>query len=299
MAKKGIVIPFGPPGGGKTTEALKTFQGSLLIASSENNAHFYKQLLRTNDPQVAGMGPPRRELVYDLFANIDSWDPNKDADGNPIPQIQMGDGGLPVPLSTKLRLEQTFHSIATKALAEKASGQPLTYRNLIIDEAGTFWARVFEETVPTCVTQAGKIDTRAAYGVMASWSRYQINLLKAACMAGMNVVLVAHDGDPDPGTGKKGGPKFPSKAIMSELCALAEVVAMREIEDAASAVDLGADANPAALAAVKKNEGPKRLWRVHGTQNWLSKIRGVPDSMFEQVKTMELADILRLAGFEP
>ena len=296
---KGLVVPYGPPGGGKSTESLKAFQKSLYVASAPNNAHFFKVWLKSPEGQAAGLALPHREFVYDVYANIDSWDPNKDAKGEPIPQIQVGANGLPVPLSTKLRLEQTLHAIATKALAERAAGQPPSYQNLIIDEAGTFWARVFEEIVPTCLTNAGKTDTRAAYGVLASWSRYMVDLMRAVLMAGMNVCLVAHDGDPDPGTGKKGGPKFPSKAIMGELCAAADIVAMREVEDRTAQVNRGANVDPGALVIAPKSEGPRRIWLVHASQNWLSKIRGVPDSMFEQVKDMEFADLIRLGGYEP
>jgi hypothetical protein len=119
--------------------------------------------------------------------------------------------------------------------------------------------------------------------------------MRQVLMAGMNVCLIGHDTEPDPGTKKKGGPKFPSKAIMAQLCADSDGTIMRLMEDEVAALDLTAAPDQVQV----KDTGPKRIWRVHGSADWLSKIRGIPDSMYEDVKTMELADILRLSGYAP
>lgn len=291
--EKGVFVLYGPPGGGKSKEAQETFQGSLTLATAANNLKFYKQYLST--PEGAGLLLPKREIVLDVYATVDSAGPFG-PDGRPTPQMQLDGQGMPVPLPFKSRFEGMITQVVRKSLGERAQGVPSTYQNLIIDEAGVAWVRVFEEIVQSTMTAAGKANTLKAFGDLSKWSRQIMDYLRQVLMAGMNVVLVAHDGMPDAATGKKGGPKFPSQGVMSQLCADADAVIFRDIEDAGTQVQL----NDATTATVgDPRQGPVRTWRVHGSQNWLSKIRGIPDAMFEEVRAMALTDIVKAAGFEP
>jgi hypothetical protein len=301
---KGFFVLYGPPGGGKSTEAAKVFQKSLHIASAVNNLQFYKMWQPNH--AVNGYQIPYREVVIDEYGVTDSWSAQRDQYGQMVPQINLDANGLPVPVPQKATLEGYLIAVVQKALAERAAGLPPTYHNLIIDEGGTFWERVFREIKPTCTTQRGALDTRAAYGVTGEWSNILIGLIRQVILAGMNICLVAHDQDPDPSSGKKGGPKFVSKAIMNHLCAGADGVILREMES--KVLDLGsptpANGNGQAAPAFDPNaanlqKAPRRIWKVHLEQNWLSKLRGIPDSMYEQVKDMELRDIIRLSGYMP
>jgi hypothetical protein len=288
---------YGPAGGGKSTEVAKSFPQSLHIASSKNVLHFYRRWLMSPEGQASGKQLPYREIMLGENAIIDSWSTDRDADGNVKPQITIGADGLAMPIPQKVTIEQMLMDTARRALGESAAGQPLTYRNFIFDEAGEFFSRVYDEIEPYCLTENNKIDTRKAFGLLNKWTLWVIKQIQQMLLAGMNVVFVTHEGEPEPAKGKKGGPKFPSKGIMSKLSAVSEGTIMREVEEEQVVLDLSADATQ----PVPKREGDliKRIWIVHLSQNWLSKLRGIPDSMYEEVKTMELEDIIRFAGFEP
>ena len=117
---------------------------------------------------------------------------------------------------------------------------------------------------------------------------------------GMNVCMIAHDREPDPSKDKQGGPKFFSEGVMKQLCADADGVIMRELKD--PQVELKLDAPPAevqAAIAAAKDKPSERLWRVHGSEKWAAKLRGLSDTRFGEIRRMELELILPLAGFEP
>lgn len=267
---KGMFVLFGPPGLGKSTVAAETFQDSVYLSSSPNVLQFYKQMAAAR-----GLPLPRKEVVIDTYS----------VGG----VINTNAAGLPVPVHTKSTLESLLDQIFNRVMPEAAAKKPLTYRNLIIDEGGTFWTRVLDEIMPATLTKSGAIDTRAAYGAMGKWSNWIVNFkLRPLLSAGLNVCIVAHAQEPDAKEDKKGGPKFPSATIMHQVCADADGVLFRVVEDAP--VDIN---NPG------EKKPPTYMWRVHAAQNWLSKLRGIPTSDFETVKALELKQILERAGFEP
>lgn len=267
MSKKGFFLLFGPPGGGKSTEAAATFPESIYLMSSPNILQFYEEeYLKTPEAKARNLRMPKRVLCIDKFS-IDK-------------KIELLPNGMPKPVAQKSALEQYIDQVVVRAMQAYAKGEPPPWRNLIIDEVGTFWSRVFEEIAPTILTRNGAIDTRGAFGATASWSRNRTDYLRQLLVCGMNVVLVGHDQEPDPQSEKKGGPKFPSQQIMREMCADADGVLLRGFEDR----EIG--------------QPSSRIWLVHGRQNWLSKIRGMPDSKFAEVKDWPLHKIIESSGFE-
>jgi len=266
MSKKGFFVIFGPPGAGKSTEAAATFPDAAYIMSSPNILQFYQ-----NDylpaQKGSGLAMPRRVLCIDQYS----------IDG----KVEVLANGMPKPVSQKGTLEYYLDMIVARSLVAHGKGEPLPWRNLVIDEVGTFWSRVHAEIEPTILTRSGAIDTRGAYGVLGKWSRARTDYLRQLLVCGMNVVLVGHDQEPDPQAEKKGGPKFPTQQIMRELCADADGVLYRGFEDR----EVG---QPSA-----------RVWLAHGRQNWLSKLRGMPDRMFAEIKDWPLKRIITTAGFEP
>jgi hypothetical protein len=250
-----------------------TFQDALYISSSPNVTHFYRQWLLTPDGQASGLRPPKREVLVDLY-NIDG-------------DVKLAANGMPVLRPQKATIEALVTQFVTKCLQEGARGEPLTYRNLIIDEMGTLWSRAHAEIVPTCVTKSGKINTLEAHGKSAEWSSRLTDLLRQT-LAFANVAVVAHAQEPVPAEDRKGGPKCPNQSTMHKLCADADGVLHRVLQDAQIDID-----DPT------KSTAARRLWRVHASEHWLSKIRGLPDSDFERIAEMPLPEILKLAGFEP
>jgi len=336
--KKGFFVLYGPPGGGKSTEAAKAFPKSLHIASAPNNLQFYSQW---QPEHAATHALPYREIVIDEYAVTDSWSATKDQFGRIVPTLTFDAAGMPQRVPQKATLESYLAGIVQSSLLERAQGLPPTYYNLIIDESGEFWERIFAEIIPTCLSRGGAVDTRSAYVETARWSREIAGFIRQVTLAGMNVCLIAHEQDPDAVHGKKGGPKFVSQAIMKHLCSISDGNLLRDTESqsvlsltpetpsspaaapaAAPALTPALTATPADAAALATPIAPvapvapaapdlaqlllgggaqqmRRIWKVHLDKNWMSKLRGIPDSMYDEVKDMELIDILRLAGFVP
>jgi hypothetical protein len=299
LHKKGYFVLFGPPGGGKSFAGAKAFQNGLALLSAPNNLHFYEQWLALPEGQASGKRPPRRTIVLDKYAMIDSWVPPGQIGSWDRPAINIGQDGLPIPIPQKTWLENLLLQAIRRGLYEKAAGLPLTYQNILLDEAGTLWTRVFEEISATSYNKEGKRDTLAAYNIGETWSRSLVDLLRAAPLAGMNVSLVAHDKDPEPEKDKQGGPKFFSQAVMKQICADADGVFHRYVEDEEVAIDLSDPAKMALALMEAKKRPPRRRWRVYISKDWQSKFRGIPDSMMASIRDMELEDIIPLGGFAP
>lgn len=293
---KGVFVLYGPPGGGKSKEAAECFQDALVLSSARNNLQFYKQWLRLPEGVASGCRLPKREIVLARSMTLDSW--HCTANGRPIPQVQL-QNGIPVPMLTISRFLQLVEGFYLKLLAEIAAGKPPTYRNLIIDEGGAFWIRIFREILPGVLDKNNEVDTRGAYNVMANWSDDVFDRFDDIADTGVaNVCFITHEGDPEPEKGKKGGPKVVSKGIMGRLCQRCDGVIMREVKDRKKiATGNINDLNSAPVAV--ESLGPRRIWTVHLSENWYSKLRGVPDSMFEEVKDKKLRDVLGLGGFVP
>jgi hypothetical protein len=259
---KGFFVLFGVPGSGKSTEAAQTFQDALYISSGANVLQFYKQLAKET-----GVALPKKEIIVDDYSIDGKVDYDKE--------------GTPMKISTKQSIEGLIRG-AVKIISSERK-----YRNVIIDEAGTFWTRILAEITPTITGKSGSVDTRKAFGVMNDWSRECLKFLSHVITIGAaNVVLIAHAQEPD--EERKGGPKFPSQGIMNQICADADGVLLRVVEDA-----------PIDLDHPMVKQPPLRLWRAHASQHWLTKLRGLPDSRFEDVKSYRLKEILEQAGFEP
>lgn len=264
--KKGLFVIFGVPKSGKSTEAASALQDSLYIMSDPNLLHFYETWL-LKSPQGAGLAMPKRQLVIDAYS----------VDGMP----QFDEHGNLCAIPQKDTLEKYLGMAVGRALQAKAAGQPPPWRNLVIDEAGTFWARVYSEILPTCFTKKGELNPLAAHGQIIDWTIKILDLVRQVRVCGMNVCVVAHDQEPDPQNDKKGGPKFPNQSVMRTFAAQADGVFRRAFEDR----------DPMSPSA--------RIWEIHGKQNWMTGTRGMPDTAFTAVRDASFAKVLEMNGFTP
>lgn len=301
MARKGYFLIYGPPGGGKSFAAAKTFPNSLSILSAPNNQHFYYQWLQLPAGKASGKGLPKRVIVLDKYAMMDSGIPPGEFGSFTRPRIMVGPDQLPIPFPQKQTFEGLLMQVARKSLYERAAGLPLTYQNVIIDEGGALWQRIFIEISATSFTKEGRHNPLGAYNLGETWSVQCVDLFRAIVMAGLNVVVVAHDKDPEPEKDKQGGPKFFSQAVMKQMTADSDGNFYRYVEDQKPPViDMTADpAVVAAAIAAAKRMPPKRLWRVYLSEHRESKLRGIPDEMMDQVREMDLEQIIPLSGFAP
>lgn len=274
---KAMLVLAGPPGGGKSTAALQAAPGSLFVGSAPNNAHYFKQWKLTPEGQAAAVAPPLMELIIDQCSV---------SVGGKV-QMTIGANGLPVPIPQKSTFEMYVGMMQRKAFEAFSKGQPPPWNYVIIDELGTFWNRIFAEIAPTVVTKEGKPNPLGAFGVMGDWSSSICNSLRQLIQANVGIMMVCHDQEPDKANEKKGGPKLPSQAIMRQLCADADGVLFRSLVDPKVDID-----NPG------KVQQSRRIWRAHASEHWVSKLRGLPDSMFAEIEDWPLKRIIEAAGFD-
>lgn len=274
---KGFWVVFGVPGTGKSTAVLETFQDSIMLASATNAAHYYKTVVMPKDPARYRM--PRKLITIEPYAIDGKARFVLDAKGKPTGALQT--------YSAKDMLEYYVDRVMSDGFSAWSRGEPTKYKNLIIDEAGTFWSRVFKESFwkhpDTFAEKTGKHDPRRAYGMVGDWSSTFVDKLRPLTMIGMNVVLVCHDQEPDRAEDKKGGPKFPSQPIMKQIAADADCTVLRALEDNMEDASLPSE----------------RVWVCFGKQNWVTKVRGLADTDYAKIKNWPLDKIARAASFEP
>jgi hypothetical protein len=275
VERKGVIVLFGDPGGGKTTAALESFSGALVYSTGLNSSQFFMSQ-RERDPEYAkAHPPPAREVVVDMFSN----------DGN----ITTDAEGMPLRLHHKMTFEHYLRALIKRATQDRNEKKPLTYRNLVVDEIGTLYQRVYEDVLPTALNKSGKPDPLGAWNLLLKWAMEIQGYYRYLNTLGLNVVLVAHNTDPD--GEKKGGPKMPSQGVQKLVTQESDMVLQRIVRDPVVAVDL-----ENATAAKK---GPRRLWTAFASERWNAKNRGLPDSMLETVADWPLSEIVRYAGIDP
>ena len=298
-ARKGFFILFGRPGTGKSFRAGKCFsRKTCAILSAPNNQHFYESWLDTPEGLASGKTRAKRTIVLDRYVLTDT-DRDK-------PYVVPDAAGDPTALPQKMLLERILEGVVKRQVREFTAGQPLTYENYIIDEGGTFWMRCFEEIIPNVRTNDGRLDTMRAHSVGAAWSVWISDLFRQVTNAGANVCMIAHDREPEPEKGKKGGARFFNQAVMKQLTADADGALLVEMVDQGKGgiefdPNMTAAQTMAAMATANaaKNRPAERLLRLHASEDWEAKLRGLHDSMFDQIRRMELEDVLPLAGWAP
>lgn len=281
---KPFILTCGAPGTGKSTEAYKSFQDSLTILSSINNAHYYKVLMKRGRLNPEKYKFPKKFKLIDTNAVGTTEAPYADPD-TIKPKSARSESGQLVPVDQKAELEATLNTVVARSLSAVEKGEKPPYANVIIDECGTFWQRVFEEILPTCTTKNEKIDARQAYVALGGWSRHISDLLRQLLPCGVGVCLVLHDREPE--SGKKGGPKLPSATIGTQLCADADGVIQRVMKDP----EIGEKDESGKPAKAKY------LWVASAGEQWHRKLRGLEPEDADIIGPMELEDILEMAGF--
>lgn len=308
---KPCIIVCGKPKLGKSTEVFKSFQNSLAILSSENNPHYYKKLLNGKlkgvilpDGTTPKYKPPRKIKLIDVsvtgVSEEYSWlKPRdtkpvraklmQDALGNQFLQPDStGDRFMPVPQIVEL--EKTISSVVLQSQTAIDKGEKPKYDNVIIDEWGEFMDRAHSEIIPTSFSEKGKLDTRAAFLTTGEWVAKIVNQLKQLIPCGVGVCLVMHDREPD-GSGKvfkAGGPKGPSANMSRKLVAMTDGAIQRVMIDPE---DGAKDADGKLLK-------PMRIWKATASEAWDIGLRGLEPEDEDRIGSMELEEILTLAGFD-
>jgi hypothetical protein len=269
MPKRGFIILAGEPGLGKSTEAQIAFQKNCTITTGEDVLHFYEhKILPRSDGKLI---KPLKRILFDEYGI--NGDVKLDAKGQPI----------------FIQVAKTFESILDnlfkKGQERKLAGLPPPVDFLVVDEGGELWDMVFSELVRTSLTNDGRPDTRKAYGRLGQWSAMIGDKFKRFKTVGIGTVLICHTADPEPESGKKGGPKFPSATVSKKLSAKADGVLMRRVVDVEDEEDL------------TKEKEARFFWECRPSEHWVVKMRGLDRDELKRIPELSLNEIMELAGW--
>ena len=278
---KGLFVLFGPAGRWKTTEALKTFQDALYLASDAGLDKFYRQWLLTDEGRASGKKPPVETVVLGQYS----------INGKPVQRDKQGNM---IRIPQKHNFERAIENMIITLSDAVAVARPLPFRNVIIDEGTVFWERFLIEMQREMITGRDvfgnacekNANGKAHHGRLQTWTREVIDRVMTLLQFGANIVLIHHLVEPD--GDRKGGPQAPNARITNILGGAAHASLLSDFEEPASS-----------LMAEGPKEQAKHVWLVTQSKEWVSKFRGIPAERFDEVKYWPLEDIVRLGGFEP
>lgn len=283
MKRKGCHVIFGPPGAGKSVEAARTFQNSLYIASSPTILAYYRTWMRTPEGQAEKAALPKKQYIIDPYSVtiLDQDEKEIYFESNLV-------DGMPQRINGLQHIEHAINSVVKACHAAKAAGQPPPYDHVVLDELRALWLLAFHEILPNSFNDKGKLDTRMAYGTLAKWSVDIIAKLRSILSVGVGIGIVTHEQEPD--GDKKGGPSVVGQAAGKDLHQAADTIIMRTIEDAPLDMKglLGDEVPKDGTVTV----GARRVWVAKASTKWATKIRGISDERFDEIKTWTLRQIL-------
>lgn len=278
---KGFFVLAGPVGSGKSTEAQYAFgRGAITISSDPNVLRYPRQRFVNGKSKVFS---DREMLVTPYGVDV------VNQSGEVLSSTREMDGDHPKQFDYIESFEAAAYKVLNKIAAEAMAKKPLTYRNLIIDEAGTMltWAFASIRDGGAGKTKANNVDMRRVYTLTHDWMvRVLVDLMQIR-QYGANLVWITHEQEPE--DKKRGGAAFLSQQIAKTVSKMADGILLRRLERVKSKTD--------GDGLLEKTQ-VIRTWSVFADPDWDTKLRGLDEEDFEVIRTLPLAEIIPRAGFE-
>lgn len=251
-----------------TSQALWTFQDALYIASSPNLDQYYTHvMLNSPEAKAAGKKPLSNVFVLDQYS-MNGGPPTIDPKTNDMAKIPQ-----------RATLEQIVTEVTMQLAHDRAAGRPPSVRNIIIDEATVFWERFFIEIAADMIAK-GNGNGQAHHQALQVWTRQVIDRFRTVVSNGANLICLAHGIGASPETMRA---SFPNQRTADIFVADAHGALISTFEP----------------RAIGDKTPPKHIWQLFATEKSSSKMRGIPNERFAEMRTWSLERIIVEAGFEP
>lgn len=285
MAKPFIIIT-GPQATGKSAQACRAFQDSYAYETTAANLHFYKRLLKTEWKDL-GLRFPKRVKVVDLDAvyQTSKENPYVMPDETTLELVKSAtrtkreDGSIvETPISQHAELLNTVNSIIVATEKARSEGQPIPYKNFILDEANEFLRRIDGETPRGDNKFESYLPITNVVMHLASRFRKLVTL-------GVGVCFVMHDRDYDEKKGAQGGPEAVTRGISKKLVQASDGAIQRLV------VNL-TDADGKVVLRPNGQPRTKAIWVGTRDEQWDRKLRGLLPEDDDKIADLDLIDIL-------
>lgn len=279
---KGFFVLAGPVGAGKSTEAQNAFgRDAITISTDPNVLRYPRQRFVRGKTTVF----TKRELLVTPFG-IDIVDQQ----GNVLSSTrEITPDGAAIVKDYRAQFEDAAFNVLKKCAAEHAAKQPLTYKNVIVDEAAQAltWAFAALRDGGAGTTRANNVDLRRVYTLTHDWMVTILTQLMQVRVYGANLVFITHEQEPE--EKKRGGAAFLSQQVAKSINKMCDGILLRRIVREKTVAEDG----------VKTTETVERQWQVFADPDWDVKLRGLDEEEFEACKKKPLKEIIQMAGFEP
>lgn len=279
---KGFFVLAGPVGAGKSTEAQNAFgKDAITISTDPNVLRYPRQRFVRKKTDVF----TKRELLVTPFGldvinqegQVLSTTREFDKDGNALIK------------DYRAQFEEAAFNVLRKCAHEFAEKKPLTYKNVIVDEAAQAltWAFAAFKDGGEGKTKANNVDMRRVYTLTHDWMVAILTQLMQVRVYGANLVFITHEQEPE--EKKRGGAAFLSQQVAKTINKMCDGILLRRI---VREKIVGED-------GVSVTEKVARVWQVFADPDWDVKLRGLDEEEFEACKHKPLREIVQMAGFEP
>jgi len=301
-ARVPLIVIYGNPGLGKSTEAAKALSSALWITSEESVLRAYASWYALNPEEARSKGMINPDIEYEQGGMARKTIPEHQADG-----------------VTPFDTWGTINTVINRYLASVASGQ-CPFGGLVIDEFTALSGRVYGDMMRICLdrsnpmfkTKTGNPDRFGPPRAIIEWCGWicSIPRKKPGVDATKPLALVCHPEDPVAEDDLKGGPKLPTKKSRRLVCAKADAILRvysEKISAAANGGDdvLGFEDKPDELELkspeplVEEGEyvsdaGIVRRFQTEEDQNWEAKFR---DFAVQPRMKLDLREMLTGVGF--
>ncbi len=296
-----LLVVYGNPKLGKSTEVAKAFSRALWITSEESVLRAYASWYRLYSAEARSLNMADPNLAYEQGGMARKTIPEHRADG-----------------ITPFDTWGTINIVINRYLASVATGN-CPFGGLVLDEFTALSQRVYGDMMRACLdrqnplfkTKTGSPDRFGPPRAIIEWCGWicSIPRKKPGVDATKPCTLVCHPEDPVPDDDLKGGPKLPTKKSRRLVCAKADAILRvysEKIGAAANGEDvLGFENKPEGLdltppePLIEEGEyvsdaGIVRRFQTEEDQNWEA---GFRDFAVRPRMKLDLREMLAGVGF--
>lgn len=290
-----LIVVYGEPKVGKSTEMAKAFSRCLWITSDETVLRPYASWYASNEAEARSKGMKDPRIPYGQGGMARKTLPEFQDDGRSL-----------------FDNWKTMNVILNRYLDSVEKGN-CPFDGLVIDEFSTIAARVWQNMRAAAEdpkdsrfkTKYGKPDHYGPPREIIEWCNWVCAIPRAKPGRGAKMLgLICHPEDPQPNDGVKGGPKLPTVKSRRTVCARADAILRIFVEKLTlpdSPDDIGLDEGTSAAPQLDVEDGEyvSAEGLVRRIQTEINPLweGGFRDFGVKPKVKLDLRDLLEGAGF--